>query len=105
VAIEGSDLQVLMQLIKEEHSRSREETLAAVKVMIQEHEASELRRVAEVIKAELHTTHDEEHKFLQTWMHRMDSMGEGFFSSLGKSIAAIIFLGFAAAALVAVGKS
>ncbi|MDX8383907.1 MAG: hypothetical protein R8M45_07485 [Ghiorsea sp.] len=104
MSIESKDLQALMDMIRQEHERSRRDTLEAVKILIKEHEQSEVDNIKKILSEELSVNHEEEHKFIQMWMSRMDNMGTGFFSSIGKGLAALVILGFAAAALVTMGR-
>jgi len=103
MAIEQGDLQAIVAMLRDDNDRHRRETLDAVKTMIKKHEEAEVALIKKTIQGELHESHGEEHKFIQTWMHRMDSMGDGFFASIGKSLATLVFIGFAAAALASLG--
>jgi len=109
MSIKCDDLQALMDVIRQEHEKSRRETLSAVKVMIAEHELAEADKLKDMLTKALSESitesHEEEHKFIKTWMGRMDSMGDGFFNSIGKALATLVFLGFAAAALASMGKA
>ena len=49
--------------------------------------------------------HAEEHSFVRSWMTRMDNMGEGFFSSIGKFLALGLLFALGAAALITMGSS
>ena len=96
----------LLKILSEE----REKTLEATKKLINEalarHEKAERhmhREALKKIEGVLTEEHSEEHSFVRSWMHRMDNMGEGFFSSIGKSLAWGVLLVLGALALVTLG--
>jgi len=96
----------LLKILREEREKTLEATKKLVDEALERHEQQERRMHREAFKkieGVLTEEHSEEHSFVRSWMNHMDNMGEGFFSSLGKSLAWGVLLVLGALALVTMG--